>query len=101
MACTLTPGSLLYAEGITVWPSATTLENYASVLSASDFPRYFLNSVVVSVTTAALVTVVATLAGYAMSRFAFRGKAALALMLLLTQTFPLVMVIPPTCPIMR
>ena len=91
----VTPGSLLYAEGITLWPSATTLENYARVLGASDFPRYFLNSVLVSVTTAVLVTLVAAAAGYALSRFRFRGKAGLVSLLLLTQTFPLVMVIPP------
>lgn len=91
----VTPTSLLYSEGITLWPSRTTFANFATVLSATDFPRYFLNSVIVSLSTAALVTVIATLAGYAMSRFTFRGKAALAIMLLLTQTFPLVMVIPP------
>ncbi|MBZ9808040.1 MULTISPECIES: carbohydrate ABC transporter permease [unclassified Mesorhizobium] len=91
----VTPERLLYSEGITFWPSKMTLQNFVTVLEATDFPRYFLNSVIVSVSTAALVTVVATLAGYAMSRFTFRGKAALALMLLLTQTFPLVMVIPP------
>ena len=91
----VTPTSLLYSEGITLWPSRTTFENFSTVLSATDFPRYFLNSVIVSLSTAALVTVIATLAGYAMSRFTFRGKAALAIMLLLTQTFPLVMVIPP------
>ena len=91
----VTPTSLLYSEGITLWPSRTTFQNFTTVLSATDFPRYFLNSVIVSLSTAALVTVIATLAGYAMSRFTFRGKAALAIMLLLTQTFPLVMVIPP------
>jgi multiple sugar transport system permease protein len=91
----VTPGDLLYSEGITRWPSRTTLENFRSVLAASNFPRYFMNSVIVSVATAALVTVVATLAGYAMSRFAFRGKVAVGIALLLTQTFPLVMVIPP------
>ncbi|MBZ9854827.1 carbohydrate ABC transporter permease [Mesorhizobium sp. CA13] len=91
----VTPERLLYSEGISFWPSQMTLQNFVTVLEATDFPRYFLNSVIVSVSTAALVTVIATLAGYAMSRFTFRGKAALALMLLLTQTFPLVMVIPP------
>ena len=91
----VTPERLLYSEGITLWPSETTLRNFITVLEASDFPRYFLNSVIVSVSTAAFVTVIATLAGYAMSRFTFRGKATLAIMLLLTQTFPLVMVIPP------
>jgi multiple sugar transport system permease protein len=91
----VTPERLLYSEGITFWPSHMTLQNFVTVLEATDFPRYFLNSVIVAVSTAALVTIIATLAGYAMSRFTFRGKAALALMLLLTQTFPLVMVIPP------
>jgi multiple sugar transport system permease protein len=96
----VTPGDLLYTEGITLWPSRTTLENFRTVLAASDFPRYFLNSVIVSLATAALVTVVATLAGYALSRFSFRGKAMVAIALLLTQTFPLVMVIPPIYRIM-
>ena len=96
----VTPQSLLYSEGITLWPSRTTFENYGIVLRATDFPRYFLNSVIVSLSTAAFVTVIATLAGYSMSRFSFRGKAALAIVLLLTQTFPLVMVIPPIYRIM-
>jgi len=77
----VTPNQLLYSEGITLWPSSTTLQNFVTVLDASDFPRYFLNSVIVSVATAALVTVIATLAGYAMSRFTFRGKAVLAILL--------------------
>jgi multiple sugar transport system permease protein len=96
----VTPQSLLYSEGITLWPSKTTLENYISVLKESDFPRYFFNSVVVSVTTAILVTIVASAAGYALSRFTFRGKTTVAVLLLLTQTFPLVMVIPPIYRIM-
>ena len=60
----VTPSDLLYSEGIRLWPSRMTLANYTSVLEATDFPRYFLNSVIVSVSTAALVTVIATLAGY-------------------------------------
>jgi multiple sugar transport system permease protein len=91
----LTPQSILYAEGITAWPSVTTLENYARVLKATNFPRYFANSVAVSLATALAVTLVASAAGYALSRFRFRGKGAVAFVLLLTQTFPLVMVIPP------
>ncbi len=91
----VTPSALLYGEGITAWPSAMTLENYVKVIRASDFPRYFLNSVIVSASTAGIVTAVASASGYALSRFRFRGKPAVAFLLLLTQTFPLVMVIPP------
>lgn len=96
----VTPQDLLYSEGIRLWPSRMTLANYVSVLQATDFPRYFLNSILVSVTTAVIVTAVASFAGYALSRFQFRGKAMVSLVLLLTQTFPLVMVIPPIYRIM-
>ncbi|WP_119273313.1 carbohydrate ABC transporter permease [Taklimakanibacter deserti] len=96
----VTPQDLLYSEGIRLWPSRMTLANYASVLEATDFPRYFLNSILVSVATAVIVTAVASFAGYALSRFRFRGKAMVSLVLLLTQTFPLVMVIPPIYRIM-
>ncbi|TIX61262.1 MAG: carbohydrate ABC transporter permease, partial [Mesorhizobium sp.] len=47
----VTPERLLYSEGITLWPSQTTFQNFVTVLEASDFPRYFLNSVIVSVST--------------------------------------------------
>jgi len=96
----VTPQDLLYSEGIRLWPSRMTLANYTSVLKATDFPRYFLNSIIVSVSTAVIVTAVASFAGYALSRFRFRGKALVSLILLLTQTFPLVMVIPPIYRIM-
>ena len=96
----VTPQNLLYSEGIKLWPTHMTMENYVTVLKASDFPRYFLNSLIVSIATALAVTAVASLAGYALSRFRFRGKAWVSLVLLLTQTFPLVMVIPPIFRIM-
>jgi multiple sugar transport system permease protein len=96
----VTPTDLLYSEGIRLWPSRMTLANYDSVLRASDFPRYFVNSVIVSLSTALIVTAVASAAGYALSRFRFSGKTAVSLLLLLTQTFPLVMVIPPIYRIM-
>jgi multiple sugar transport system permease protein len=96
----VTPDDLLYSEGIRLWPSRMTFRNYERVLNASDFPRFFLNSLIVSIATAVAVTAVASFAGYALSRFQFRGKGWVSLFLLLTQTFPLVMVIPPIFRIM-
>src|SRR5436190_4866477 len=91
----VTPTDLLYSEGIRLWPSRMTLANYDSVMKASDFPRYFLNSLIVSLSTAIIVTIIASSAGYALSRFRFRGKTMVSFFLLMTQTFPLVMVISP------
>lgn len=91
----VTPTSLLYTEGIRLWPSRASLEHYVFVLTHSSFPTFFLNSTIVSGATAVIVTIVASLAGYAMSRFVFRGKYWIVALLLLTQMFPLVMLIAP------
>jgi len=78
-----------------MWPSRTSFEHYGFVLAHSDFPLFFRNSVVVSGSTALIVTAIAALAGYALSRFAFRGKMAIVALMLVTQMFPLVMLIAP------
>lgn len=91
----LTPDRLLFSEGTTLWPSQITFENFAFVLERSPFPTFFLNTVIVSLGTAAAVTVLASGVGYAFSRFAFRGKRVLMVLLVITQLFPLVMVITP------
>lgn len=96
----VTPENLLYSEGIKLWPSRMTMANYQSVLQATDFPRFFLNSMIVSLTSSFIVTLVAAASGYGLSRFRFRGKTLVNMLLLMTQTFPLVMVIPPIYRIM-
>jgi multiple sugar transport system permease protein len=91
----VTPDNLLYGEGVRLWPSQTSWAHYASVLHHTDFPIFFENSVVVSAVTAAVVTLVASGAGYALSRFVFPGKFWLVGLMLVTQMFPLVMLITP------
>lgn len=91
----VTPNDLLYTEGVRMWPSRTSFEHYAFVIANSEFPRFFMNSVIVSGSTAVIVTLVASVAGYALSRFAFRGKYWITALMLLTQMFPLVMLIAP------
>jgi multiple sugar transport system permease protein len=91
----VTPPDLLYSEGVPMWPSRATLDNYSFVLEHTDFPKYFRNSVIVSGSTAIIVTLLASLAGYALSRFQFRGKPWIIVLMLLTQMFPLVMLVAP------
>jgi len=91
----VTPNDLLYSEGIRMWPSRTSFDHYSFVLAHSDFPLFFKNSVIVAGSTAVLVTLVSALSGYAMSRFDFRGKFALVGLMLITQMFPLVMLVAP------
>lgn len=91
----VTPNDLLYSEGVRLWPSATTFEHYAHVLRHSAFPIFFKNSVIVSGSTAVVVTLLASLSGYALSRFSFRTKYWIVALMLLTQMFPLVMLVAP------
>ncbi len=91
----LTPNDLLYSEGVRLWPSRLTFDHYVSVIEHTQFPLFFRNSVVVSASTAFFSTLVASGAGYGFSRFAFRGRAAIVGLMLVSQMFPLVMIVAP------
>ena len=91
----VTPNDLLYSEGVRLWPSRVSFEHYGAVIRHSEFPLFFRNSVIVSTGTAVLSTLCAAAGGYAFSRFAFRGKLGLVGLLLVTQMFPLVMIVAP------
>tara|TARA_R100000935_G_C2841443_1_gene171303 strand:- start:4589 stop:5431 length:843 start_codon:yes stop_codon:yes gene_type:complete len=91
----ITPDQLIYTEGTRLWPSSTTIDNFRTVLFQTDFLFYFGNSLYVSFGTAALTTVIAAGAGYAFSRFNFGGKRLIIAVMLITQMFPLLMIIAP------
>jgi multiple sugar transport system permease protein len=91
----LTPDQLVYSEGTSLWPSRITISNFTEVLFQTDFLTYFGNSLTVSLGTAALTTLIAAGAGYAFSRFDFAGKRLLIVVMLITQMFPLLMIIAP------
>ena len=82
-------------------PTAVSADNLVAVVGtrAADgswlFGRQLLNSLLVSGATALLGTCVATTAGYALSRWAFPGRERLGGLMLLTQSFPgVVMAVP-------
>jgi multiple sugar transport system permease protein len=91
----ITPNDLLYGEGVRLWPSRSTADHYASVIAHSQFPLFFRNSVIVATTTAVFSTLLAAAAGYGFSRFQFRGKYWIVGLMLISQMFPLVMIIAP------
>ena len=52
-----------------------TLSAYSNVFSASDLGRWYINSAVVAIVVTVLTVITASMAGYALSRRQFRGKA--------------------------
>ncbi|MET1413715.1 carbohydrate ABC transporter permease [Roseibium sp. HPY-6] len=91
----VTPDKLIFSEGTALVPSRFTFENFQTVLLQTDFLAYFRNSLIVSLVTAAVTTMIAAAAGYAFSRFDFRGKRLIIALMLITQMFPLLMIIAP------
>ena len=91
----ITPDQLIYTEGTALWPTDATLENFGKVIWQTVFLRFFWNSLIVSLASAAITTVIAAGAGYAFSRFRFRGQKLVIALMLLTQMFPLLMIIAP------
>ncbi|MFQ5795848.1 MAG: carbohydrate ABC transporter permease [Candidatus Bipolaricaulia bacterium] len=85
-----------YAIPPTLWPQQPTLEDgYIQVLVWTNFPRFFLNSTIISLSTALLSTFIGSLAGYGFSRFNFRGRATLIGVILASQMLPGVLLVGP------
>lgn len=91
----ITPDQLIFSEGTNLWPSAWTFDNFRTVLFQTDFLFYFRNSLYVSLGTATATTLIAAGSGYAFSRFDFGGKKLIIAVMLITQMFPLLMIIAP------
>jgi len=70
------------------FPTEATLANYREVFTESSFLTNFKNSSIVAVATVLLSIIVSTPAGYALSRFKFRGRTLFSMWLLATQSFP-------------
>ncbi|CAN7440341.1 carbohydrate ABC transporter permease [Neorhizobium tomejilense] len=77
------------------WPETPTLGNYYKVLFESNIPRYFLNSVIISVGSTFLALTLAIFASYGFARFDFRGKPLLQSFVLIGQLLPTAAIIVP------
>jgi ABC-type glycerol-3-phosphate transport system permease component len=85
----------LYTVPPAWFPEVLTLENYKKVLFASNIPRYFLNSVVISIGSTFIALMLAIFASYGLARFRFRGKAATQAFILIGQLLPTAAILVP------
>jgi multiple sugar transport system permease protein len=76
----------------------TEFENAGSTTTASSssaFPQYFVNSLVVSVSTTALALVLGSLAAYALTRFRFRFGSGILIGMFMTRLVPPIAIVVP------
>lgn len=76
-------------------PSEFTLENIVKVWNSVPFPKYLINSVVVSGITVFLNLILSSLAGYALARMKFKGKNFIFYCVLATIMIPFQVIMIP------
>lgn len=86
------PAEEVYTNTPAFIPDHPTAQGYVEMLttesSTFDFKKWAVNSVVIALMTTVFSMVTATLGGYGISRFRFRGRGALSYIVLTTQVLP-------------
>jgi ABC-type glycerol-3-phosphate transport system permease component len=89
-----TQSSIFTEQVISPWDQYT-LQNYQTILSVTDFPLYFLNSLEIGLAVTLLSLVISIIGAYGLSRFDIKGKNTLIVGIFSTQMFPQVLLIIP------
>lgn len=93
------PGYAVQSTDLTLVQDPT-LANYRYVLFDTSFLRWLLNSVIVAAGTMGIGIFLSATTGYAVSRFNFPGRRPLMMVFLVTQMFPVAILIVPIYTIM-
>ena len=70
------------------WPSPFALENYAQLLTKTDFVTWYGNSAFVAISSTLVATAIGTLGAYALARLRFMGRAFMSSAVLITYLVP-------------
>lgn len=69
-------------------PKSINFNAYVSVFTQYDFPRYFLNSLLIAVSASLIALFIYALAGYIFAKYDFRGKMLLFILCTITLLVP-------------
>lgn len=95
ISVSLRPGDALFSTSLSIIPKHATLDNFVKAFKQYDLVRWMINSLLVSTIAAFFGVLFSITAGYAFSRFNFRGKKNGMTLLLVTQMFPATMTLLP------
>jgi ABC-type glycerol-3-phosphate transport system permease component len=94
LVASLGPEAHLY-EGVGLIPERLGLEHYRALFSERDFWTPIRSSLVVAATTTVFCVSLGSLCAYAIARLEFRGKNALAALVLAVSVFPQIAIVSP------
>ena len=96
VSASVQPGENMYNLHVDWIPKVFHFENYSHPMTSAPFPRYFLNSGIVSLIVMVTNVVFCTMAGYGLAKFQFRGSRLVLLIILSTLMLPLEVTLVPT-----
>ena len=89
-----TPAAV-YSPEPSLFPKKLVTDHYENLIVGTKYLYYLRNSIIVGITTVILTLVVASMAAYALHRPAFRGKALLSRLILVSYIFPGILLLVP------
>jgi len=96
LSTSLKPLNEIFTLPIQWLPSPPRWENYSSAWGRFPFGRYFVNSVIVSLSVTILNVVLSGFAGFALAKYRFFGKKVVFLAILATLMLPIEVLMVPT-----
>lgn len=88
VSTSLQPADETFSIPPKLWPSRPQWSNYRNAIATKPVLRWVRNSLCVSVGTTLVCLSLSVFAGYALSRFRFRGNSAVGFTILLSQMLP-------------
>jgi arabinogalactan oligomer/maltooligosaccharide transport system permease protein len=95
LSISLRPGNQLRSTDLAIIPENWTLQSYVQLFTEQPFLRWLANSLIVAIGVTLTGVALASISGYAFSRFRFVGRNATMLAILTTQMFPATMLLLP------
>lgn len=92
----LKPMAEIQSPNYTILPQSWQFENYVEALKRGDWPRYFLNSFIVTGITVFFAVLFNTLAGFSLARLKFKGRNQLFFFMLIGIMVPAQVTLIPT-----
>jgi len=89
------PQSELFTFPLTFFPASPTLENYQAAFKSGDFLQYFFNSTFVAVVSTFITIFINVMAGYALSKYIFKGRDLIFFVMIATLMIPLQVILVP------
>jgi multiple sugar transport system permease protein len=88
ISMSIRPNGEVFATPPSIIPKVFTLGAYAKIFASPEKIRFFINSYVVALIVTACTLFIAMLTAYSFSRFTFKGKKVINMLIIGTQTVP-------------